>query len=43
VHQRDDKGALAPIEFGLPENPEFLMERGGLNGTAPDYLRRSRR
>jgi len=38
VHQRDDKGALAPIEFGLPENPEFHMGGGGLNGTAPDYL-----
>jgi methyl acetate hydrolase len=38
VHQRDDKGALAPIEFGLPENPEFLMGGGGLYGTASDYL-----
>ena len=38
VHQRDDKGALAPIEFALPENPEFLMGGGGLYGTAHDYL-----
>jgi methyl acetate hydrolase len=38
VHQRDDKGALAPIEFALPEDPEFHMGGGGLNGTAPDYL-----
>ena len=38
VHQRDDKGALAAIEFGLPENPEFLMGGGGLYGTAGDYL-----
>src|SRR5207249_2388642 len=38
VHQRDEKGALAPIEFGLHEMPEFLMGGGGLNGTAPDYL-----
>ncbi|PYN96620.1 MAG: 1,4-butanediol diacrylate esterase [Candidatus Rokuibacteriota bacterium] len=38
VHQRDDKGALAPIEFALPENPEFLMGGGGLHGTARDYL-----
>ena len=38
VHQRDDAGALAPIEFALPEEPEFLMGGGGLNGTAPDYL-----
>jgi CubicO group peptidase (beta-lactamase class C family) len=38
VHQRDDKGTLAPVEFGLPENPEFLMGGGGLYGTAGDYL-----
>jgi methyl acetate hydrolase len=38
VHQRDEKGALAPIEFALPENPEFLMGGGGLYGTARDYL-----
>jgi len=38
IHQRDDKGALAPIEFALPEDPEFLMGGGGLYGTAPDYL-----
>src|SRR5918996_827517 len=38
VHARDDKGALAPIEYGLPEEPEFLMGGGGLYGTAGDYL-----
>ena len=38
VHQRDDKGALTPIEFALPEEPEFLMGGGGLYGTARDYL-----
>ena len=38
VHQRDDKGALAPIEFGLPDEPEFHMGGGGLYGTAADYL-----
>ena len=38
VHQRGADGALAPIEFGLPENPEFLMGGGGLYGTAGDYL-----
>jgi methyl acetate hydrolase len=38
VHQRDDKGVLTPIEFALPENPEFLMGGGGLYGTARDYL-----
>jgi CubicO group peptidase (beta-lactamase class C family) len=38
VHQRDATGALAPIEFGLPEEPEFHMGGGGLYGTAGDYL-----
>ena len=38
VHARDDKGQVAPIEFGLPEEPEFLMGGGGLYGTAGDYL-----
>lgn len=38
VHQRDANGILAPIEFGLPEEPEFLMGGGGLYGTAGDYL-----
>src|SRR5213594_3457111 len=38
VHQRDDKGGLAPIEFALPEDPEFLMGGGGLYCTARDYL-----
>jgi methyl acetate hydrolase len=38
IHQRDDKGALAPVAFALPEDPEFLMGGGGLYGTAGDYL-----
>ena len=38
VHQRGEGGALAPIEFGLPQEPEFLMGGGGLYGTAGDYL-----
>ena len=38
IHQRDDKGALAPIQFELPQEPEFFMGGGGLYGTAPDYL-----
>jgi CubicO group peptidase (beta-lactamase class C family) len=38
VHQRDDRGVLAPIDFALPETPEFLMGGGGLYGTAGDYL-----
>ncbi|HJR49612.1 MAG TPA: serine hydrolase domain-containing protein [Gemmatimonadales bacterium] len=38
VHQRGDDGALAAIEFGIPQEPEFHMGGGGLYGTAPDYL-----
>jgi CubicO group peptidase (beta-lactamase class C family) len=38
VHQRGTDGALAPIEFGLPQEPEFLVGGGGLYGTASDYL-----
>ena len=38
VHQRDANGTLAPIEFELPPEPEFLMGGGGLYGTAGDYL-----
>jgi methyl acetate hydrolase len=38
VHQRGADGALAPIKFEIPQDPEFLMGGGGLYGTAPDYL-----
>jgi CubicO group peptidase (beta-lactamase class C family) len=38
VHQRGPDGALAPIEFEIPQDPEFHMGGGGLYGTAPDYL-----
>lgn len=38
VHQRAEGGGLTPIEFELPQNPEFLMGGGGLYGTATDYL-----
>jgi methyl acetate hydrolase len=38
VHQRGADGTLAPIEFELPQDPEFLMGGGGLYGTAADYL-----
>jgi CubicO group peptidase (beta-lactamase class C family) len=38
VHQRGPDGALAPIEFEIPQEPEFLMGGGGLYGTAGDYL-----
>jgi CubicO group peptidase (beta-lactamase class C family) len=42
VHQRGGDGALAPIEFALPEEPEFLMGGGGLYATAGDYLKFTR-
>ncbi|HUI35830.1 MAG TPA: serine hydrolase, partial [Stellaceae bacterium] len=38
MHARGDDGALAPIEFELPQDPEFQMGGGGLYGTAADYL-----
>lgn len=38
IHQRDDKGALAPVDLEMPQDPEFHMGGGGLYGTAGDYL-----
>jgi methyl acetate hydrolase len=38
VHQRGADGTLAPIEFEIPQQPEFHMGGGGLYGTARDYL-----
>ena len=38
IHQRDDKGALAPVDLEIPQEPEFHMGGGGLYGTAGDYL-----
>ena len=38
MHQRAEDGSLAPIEFGIPQEPEFHMGGGGLYGSAPDYL-----
>jgi CubicO group peptidase (beta-lactamase class C family) len=38
VHARKPGGALEPIEFGVPQDPEFFMGGGGLYGTARDYL-----
>ncbi len=38
VHQRGADGTMAPIEFELPQDPEFHMGGGGLYGTAGDYL-----
>ncbi|MGA2126645.1 MAG: serine hydrolase domain-containing protein [Xanthobacteraceae bacterium] len=38
VHARKPDGSLEPIEFGVPQEPEFFMGGGGLYGTARDYL-----
>jgi len=39
VHQRGDNGELVPIEFEVPQDPEFEMGGGGLYGTVGDYLK----
>ncbi len=38
MHARAEDGALAPIPFEIPQEPEFEMGGGGLYGTAADYL-----
>jgi methyl acetate hydrolase len=38
MHSRGEGGALAPMEFKMPQEPEFEMGGGGLYGTAADYL-----
>ncbi len=38
MHARGDNGTLAPIEFEIPQEPEFEMGGGGLYSTAADYL-----
>jgi methyl acetate hydrolase len=38
MHARSEDGMLAPIEFEIPQEPEFEMGGGGLYGTAADYL-----
>ncbi len=38
MHARGEDGALAPIPFEMPQEPEFEMGGGGLYGTAGDYL-----
>jgi methyl acetate hydrolase len=42
VHQRGADGRLQPIDWPLPENPEFFGGGGGLLCTGPDYLRFTR-
>jgi CubicO group peptidase (beta-lactamase class C family) len=39
MHSRHTDGSLEPIEFELPQTPEFFMGGGGLYSTGPDYLR----
>ena len=38
MHARGEGGALAPVEFEIPQEPEFEMGGGGLYGTAAGYL-----
>jgi methyl acetate hydrolase len=38
MHARGADGALAPIPFEMPQEPEFEMGGGGLYSTAADYL-----
>jgi CubicO group peptidase (beta-lactamase class C family) len=38
MHARGPDGALAPIPFEIPQEPEFEMGGGGLYGTAAYYL-----
>jgi methyl acetate hydrolase len=39
MHVRQADGSTAPIEFELPQEPEFFMGGGGLYGTGSDFLR----
>jgi len=38
MHVRGAGDTLTPIEFAIPQEPEFEMGGGGLYGTAADYL-----
>jgi methyl acetate hydrolase len=38
MHLRKADGALEPVQFEMPQNPEFFMGGGGLYSTARDYL-----
>jgi len=39
LHERDPGGMLTPIDFEIPQDPEFDMGGGGLYSTVPDYLK----
>jgi methyl acetate hydrolase len=39
MHQRQADGSLKPIDFEMPQDPEFYMGGGGLYSTGPDYLK----
>ena len=39
MHARGADGSLKPIEFEMPQEPEFFMGGGGLYSTGPDYLK----
>lgn len=39
VHIRNAEGVLGPMDFEIPQNPEFEMGGGGLYGTVGDYLK----
>jgi methyl acetate hydrolase len=38
VHARGADGKLSPIEFSMPQAPEFFMGGGALHSTGRDYL-----
>jgi CubicO group peptidase (beta-lactamase class C family) len=39
MHMPESEGALAPMQFEMPQDPEFFMGGGGLYSTAADYLK----
>ncbi|MGO8914528.1 MAG: serine hydrolase domain-containing protein [Stellaceae bacterium] len=39
MHARQADGSLKPIDFEMPQEPEFFMGGGGLYSTGPDYLK----
>jgi CubicO group peptidase (beta-lactamase class C family) len=39
MHARGGDGSLKPIEFEMPQEPEFFMGGGGLYSTGSDYLK----